>query len=98
MPTLPFGVMLLFTFLAMDIGISMGVACLAYLLVKAATGSLVPLMIIPQKMVNGVDSFPLLAVPLFMLMGELMNRGGVTQRVVRFARARVGHITGGLAN
>jgi C4-dicarboxylate transporter DctM subunit len=98
MLTLLFGVMLLFMFLGMDIGISMGVACLAYLLVKAATGSLVPLMIIPQKMVNGVDSFPLLAVPLFMLMGELMNRGGVTQRLVRFARALVGHITGGLAN
>jgi C4-dicarboxylate transporter DctM subunit len=76
----------------------MGVASLVYLLVKAAAGSLLPLTIIPQKMVNGVDSFPLLAVPLFMLMGELMNRGGVTLRLVCFARALVGHVTGGLAN
>jgi C4-dicarboxylate transporter DctM subunit len=98
MLTLLFGVMLLFMFLGMDIGISMGVASLAYILVKAAAGSLLPLTIIPQKMVNGVDSFPLLAVPLFMLMGELMNRGGVTLRLVSFARALVGHITGGLAN
>jgi C4-dicarboxylate transporter DctM subunit len=98
MLTLLFGVMLLFMFLGMDIGISMGVASLVYLLVKAAAGSLLPLTIIPQKMVNGVDSFPLLAVPLFMLMGELMNRGGVTLRLVCFARALVGHVTGGLAN
>ncbi len=98
MLALLFAVMLLLMFLGMDIGISMGVASLVYLLVKAASGNLLPLMIIPQKMVNGVDSFPLLAVPLFMLMGELMNRGGVTMRLVRFARALVGHITGGLAN
>lgn len=98
MLTLLFGVMLLFMLLGLDIGISMGVASLVYLLVKAAGGALVPLTIIPQKMVNGVDSFPLLAVPLFMLAGELMNRGGVTLRLVRFAKALVGHITGGLAN
>lgn len=98
MLTLLFGVMLLFMLLGLDIGISMGVASLVYLLVKAAGGAPVPLTIIPQKMVNGVDSFPLLAVPLFMLAGELMNRGGVTLRLVRFAKALVGHITGGLAN
>ena len=98
MLTLLFGVMLLFMLLGLDIGISMGVASLVYLLVKAAGGAPVPLTIIPQKMVNGLDSFPLLAVPLFMLAGELMNRGGVTLRLVRFAKALVGHITGGLAN
>ncbi|HEX9015344.1 MAG TPA: TRAP transporter large permease, partial [Chloroflexota bacterium] len=48
--------------------------------------------------VNGVNSFPLLAVPLFMLAGELMNRGGVTNRLVKFGIGLVGHITGGLAN
>ena len=50
-----------------------------------------------QKIVNGSENFILLAVPLFMLTGELMNRGGVTQRLVRFAEALVGGIHGGLA-
>ena len=54
--------------------------------------------VIPQKMLYGVDSFPLLAVPLFMLAGELMSAGGITTRIVRFAAALVGWITGGLAH
>jgi C4-dicarboxylate transporter, DctM subunit len=90
--------MLVLMVLGMDLGIAMGLAALTYVLVQAFSGSLLTLTILPQKMVNGVDSFPLLAVPLFMLAGELMNRGGITQRLVRFATAVVGHITGGLAN
>jgi TRAP-type transport system large permease protein len=46
---------------------------------------------------NGVDSFPLLAVPFFILAGELMNSGGITQAIVRFAQSLVGHVRGGLA-
>lgn len=98
MLALLFVLMLVFMVLGMDIGISMGIASLFYILIQAAGGSMVPLTILPQKMVNGVNSFPLLAVPLFMLAGELMNRGGVTTRLVRFATALVGHITGGMAN
>jgi C4-dicarboxylate transporter DctM subunit len=98
MLALMFVIMLAFMMLGLDIGVSMGVASLFYLVVKAASGALVPLTILPQKMVNGVDSFPLLAVPLFMLAGELMNRGGVTVRLVRFSMGLVGHITGGMAN
>ncbi len=98
MLALLFVVMLILMVLGMDLGIAMGMAALAYILVQALSGSLLTLTILPQKMVNGVDSFPLLAVPLFMLAGELMNRGGITHRLVRFATAVVGHITGGLAN
>lgn len=90
--------MMLFMILGMNVGISMGLASLTYILLKASGGDMLPLMIIPQKMVNGVNSFPLLAVPLFMLAGELMNRGGVTERLVKFATGLVGHVTGGLAN
>lgn len=93
-----FVAMLVLMMLGMDLGISMGVAALLYVLVQALSGSMLTLTILPQKMVNGVDSFPLLAVPLFMLAGELMNRGGITERLVRFATAVVGHVTGGLAN
>lgn len=46
---------------------------------------------------NGIDSFPLLAVPFFILAGELMNAGGITQSIVRFSQSLVGHVRGGLA-
>lgn len=46
---------------------------------------------------NGLDSFPLLAVPLFILAGELMNSGGITKSIVRFSLTLVGHVRGGLA-
>ncbi len=46
---------------------------------------------------NGVDSFPLLAVPFFILAGELMNSGGITHAIVRFSQSLVGHVRGGLA-
>lgn len=46
---------------------------------------------------NGIDSFPLLAVPFFILAGELMNAGGITHSIVRFSQTLVGHVRGGLA-
>lgn len=52
--------------------------------------------IIAQNIVNGADSFPLLAVPFFMLAGELMNAGGLSRRIVNLAMALVGHLRGGL--
>ena len=58
----------------------------------------VPLFLIVQKMANGVESFPLLAIPFFIAAGELMNTGGVTKRLVDLASTVVGHIAGGLAH
>ena len=52
--------------------------------------------ILAQNVINGADSFPLLAVPFFMLAGEIMNTGGLSRRIVNFAMALVGHIKGGL--
>lgn len=52
--------------------------------------------ILSQKFLEGADSFPLLAIPFFMLAGELMNAGGISKRIVRFALAWVGHYRGGL--
>ncbi len=52
--------------------------------------------ILAQNVINGADSFPLLAVPFFMLAGEVMNTGGLSRRIVDFAMALVGHIRGGL--
>lgn len=52
--------------------------------------------IVAQNLLNGADSFPLMAVPFFMLAGELMNAGGISRRIVSLAMAAVGHIRGGL--
>jgi tripartite ATP-independent transporter DctM subunit len=52
--------------------------------------------IVAQNIINGADSFPLMAVPFFMLAGEIMNRGGLAKRIVDVALALVGHIKGGL--
>ena len=52
--------------------------------------------ILAQNLINGADSFPLLAVPFFMLAGEVMNAGGISRRIVAFAMTLVGHIQGGL--
>jgi TRAP-type transport system large permease protein len=52
--------------------------------------------ILSQKLLEGADSFPLLAIPFFMLAGELMNAGGISKRIVNFALAWVGHLRGGL--
>jgi len=52
--------------------------------------------IIAQNVINGVDSFPLMAVPFFILAGEIMNTGGLARRILNFAIALVGHLRGGL--
>ena len=51
-----------------------------------------------RNIYNGIDSFPLMAIPFFMLAGELMNRGGITLRLVEFSQAMMGHLRGGLAH
>lgn len=51
-----------------------------------------------RNIYNGIDSFPLMAIPFFMLAGELMNQGGITMRLVNFAQSLIGHVRGGLAH
>ena len=79
--------------LGVPVAISMAVASLAFILV---TGT-VPDVIMAQRMIAGVESFPLLAVPFFILAGNLMNIAGVTGRIYSFAVALVGWMRGGLA-
>ncbi len=57
----------------------------------------VALNMIPQRMMHSINAFPLMAIPLFMLAGELMVRGGIAERIVQLANAFVGRIAGGLA-
>ena len=74
------------------ISVAIGLACLVYLLGRGN----IQLVIVPITIIGGMDSFVLLAVPLFVLVGDLMNTGGITERLVTFARALVGHIRGSL--
>jgi tripartite ATP-independent transporter DctM subunit len=72
---------------------SMGLAALAFV-----TLSGMPADIVPQKLAQSVNSFPLLAAPLFILMGQVMNSGGITDRIFGFATACVGWVRGGLCH
>jgi C4-dicarboxylate transporter DctM subunit len=56
----------------------------------------IPLLVLPQRMFTGTDSFSLLAIPFFLLAGSLMERGGISERIIGFSSTLVGHITGGL--
>ncbi len=56
------------------------------------------LIVLPQKIANATQSFPLLAIPFFVLAGELMNTSGITDRLIRFATVLVGRFTGGLGH
>jgi tripartite ATP-independent transporter DctM subunit len=56
------------------------------------------LILLYRNVYNGMASFPLMAIPFFMLAGELMNRGGITMRLVEFSQAMMGHFRGGLAH
>lgn len=79
--------------IGIPIAFSIAVSGMAYLLFESA----VPLLVVAQRMVVGVDSFTLLAIPLFVLAGALMAEGDITPRIMRFASSMVGHIPGGLA-
>jgi TRAP-type mannitol/chloroaromatic compound transport system permease large subunit len=79
--------------LGLPVALSMAVASLGYLLIYGVA----PDVILAQRMIAGVESFPLLAVPFFILAGNLMNIAGVTGRIYAFALALVGWMRGGLA-
>jgi len=89
-----FLLMLVLFAIAMPVAWSMAIASGIYMLL----GPKIPLQGLVQRMIGGIDTFPLLAIPFFILAGNLMNTGGITERLVRFSRALVGHIRGGLAH
>ncbi|NBT71332.1 MAG: TRAP transporter large permease [Betaproteobacteria bacterium] len=76
------------------VAVAMAGASLIYILI---TGDLPPFVVV-HRMVSGVDSFPLLAVPFFILAGNLMNNAGITNRIYAFALALVGWFRGGLGH
>src|SRR5260221_11105536 len=72
----------------------MVVASLAYVMLSGT----VPDFVVIHRMYGGIDSFPLLAVPFFILAGNLMNSAGITNRIYNFALALVGWLKGGLGH
>lgn len=89
-----FGFFFVLIFLTVPVGYAIGAAMLFTLIL---TDSNIPITMIAQNSVTGVDSFPLLAIPFFMLAGNLMSSGGIAKRLVNFFEIFVGGITGGLA-
>lgn len=87
-----FGSFFVLLFLSVPIGYSIGIATLLSLLIHSD----IPLLVIAQNSIAGVDSFPLLAIPFFMLAGNLMSSGGIAKRLVNFFESCIGHKTGGL--
>lgn len=88
------GVILTFLIAGLPIGIIMLIITMVFIWVSKN----IPMLIVPQRLIQGIDNFSLLAIPFFMLAGELMNLGGITQRCVNFASSLVGHLRGGLAH
>jgi len=86
-----FSVFLVLLVIGMPIAFALGIASLAYLLLEG-----ISLTIVPQRMYAGIDTFVLLCIPGFVLAGNLMNVGNITEHIVRFSNALLGHIRGGL--
>jgi tripartite ATP-independent transporter DctM subunit len=78
--------------LGVPVAVCLGLSSLAYILSAG-----LPVVIIPQRMYAGMDVFVLLCIPGFILAGNLMNFGGITERIIRLANAMVGWMRGGLA-
>jgi tripartite ATP-independent transporter DctM subunit len=88
------GIFATFLLLGIPISLALGVGGMAYLWLSG-NGMLV--VALPQRMLQGIDQFVLLTIPLFLLAGNLMNLGGLSSRMIGFANALVGHFRGGLS-
>lgn len=91
--TVMFILLAVFLVLGVPVAVSLAGASLVYILIEG-----LPNVVLVHNMVNGIDSFPLLAIPFFILAGHLMNTGGITNKIFAFARALVGWMHGGLGH
>jgi tripartite ATP-independent transporter DctM subunit len=89
---LTFGLLFALFVLRVPVAFALGLSAVAYMVL----GGDVSLLVIPQRMVNGLDSFPLMAIPFFVLAGQLMNSCGATEHIFGFANSLVGRFRGGL--
>ena len=91
-------IMLVTFFVLLIIGVpvafSIGASAIFALLIDGG----ISMVVVPQRMFVQLNSFSLMAIPLFILAGELMGASGITQRIVKFASAMVGHVRASLAH
>ncbi len=81
---------------AMALGMPIAFALIVCGVALMTTIGMFDAQIVAQNIINGADSFPLMAIPFFMLAGEIMNKGGLAKRIVNVALVAVGHLRGGL--
>ncbi|MED1799708.1 TRAP transporter large permease [Brevibacillus porteri] len=93
MGTILFLTLLVLLILNVPIGVALGLSVVVVFMLEGN----IPLLVVIQKMFNGTDSFPLMAIPFFLLAGKLMETGGISARLIRFANTIVGNLPGGLA-
>ncbi|MAZ84957.1 MAG: ABC transporter permease [Hoeflea sp.] len=85
-------------FALIALGVPVAIALAGPSLIFILIDGHVPSLVVAHRMINGVDSFPLLAVPFFILAGNLMNSSGITERIFDFAKALIGWLPGGLGH
>ncbi|CAM3172208.1 TRAP transporter large permease [Paracoccus nototheniae] len=93
MTALLFGLLLVLLLAGVPVAFALGLAAIATIW----QGEIMPMLIVPQEMIRSINSFPLLAIPFFILAGNLMQSGGISKRLVVFSRTLVGSMNGGLA-
>ena len=91
------GLLIVLFVLGIPVCVSIGLTCLAVLWFENGLTN-IPLSLLPLKMMHGINNFPLLAVPFFILAANVMNEGSVTPRIFNFANSLVGHLRGGLGH
>jgi tripartite ATP-independent transporter DctM subunit len=89
-----FGTLALLLVIGLPVALALAGASLSFLLLESS----IPPVVVLHRMINGVDSFTLLAVPFFILAGSLMNHAGITDRIFAFAKSLVGWMRGGLGH
>ncbi|MEQ8966288.1 MAG: TRAP transporter large permease [Azospirillaceae bacterium] len=87
---------LVFVFLILGVPVAISLAGASMIFI--AVSGTAPDLVVLHRMINGIDSFPLLAIPFFILAGNLMNTAGITERIFDFAKAMVGWLRGGLGH
>ena len=86
-----FGMMLVMIFIGVPVAFSVGISAMTALAIEG-----IPMTQLITKMFGGVDSFTVLAIPFYILVGSVMNSGELTAKLVKFADSLVGHVRGGL--
>jgi len=93
MTAIPFISFTIFLLLNVPIAVSLALATFSAIIFS---GAAIPLVIVPQRMFTSIDSFPFMAIPFFMLAGAIMESGGISKRLVAFAKCLVGSLPGGM--